>query len=160
MQVIEMNSAIWFGFALQDGVNKTNERMLIETAKNFFSGIPSDHRSDLYTSVNAFVLECPGADAPTPSEAANSQQGAKETASKGRISTTKGKEEDGPPEPPKTERILFVALFHEDSHLKNLEDFIPNGIFASRTIRRLDVQFEFDKTFDELYEESAQFVGE
>ena len=98
--------------------------------------------------------------APTPSEAAKSQQGAKETASKGRISTTKGKEEGVPPEPPKTERILFVALFHEDSHLKNLEDFIPNGIFASRTIRRLDVQFEFDKTFDELYEESAQFVGE
>ena len=149
-----MNSVIWFGFELKDDVNRTNERMLIDSAKNLFNGIPFDYRKELYTSVNAFVLEGPRDDEHLSLQSQTVQQ----ARTNSRISTTKSKEEHS--EAPKVQRFLFVTLFHEESHLKVLEDMVPNGLYASRSVRKAEVEFNFDKTFDEIYEESAQFAGD
>ena len=154
----ETNSVIWFSFDLVEDINTTNQLMLVESAKNFFNGIPYDYRSDLYTHVDAFVLDEPDEDNAKHPKGVGDMASATKAATKSRLQTTKSKEEasEAPAKPPK---ILFVALYSEEGYLKNIEDSIPNGIFVSRAIRNFSVKFEFDKNFDDIFQESSKYVG-
>jgi len=145
---ITAESVIWLSFNVVDNINYINSKLLVQSAKNFFLGIPADYRKDFYTHVDAFILRTPtGQDGGGKPISTEEGRGRKVKSATAAAAT------------PAEKKVLFVALYHEYNFLRDFEDHLPSGILATRAIRKLDITVELDKSFDELFEESLKFVG-
>ena len=126
--------------------------MLIETSKNFFLGLPSDHRKEFYTHVDAFILDVPSERKPVTLTTTTSSSSSSSSTSGNRKTKMVG-------EPVVTaERVLLIGLYNENNFLKDFEDLMPSEIFLTRALRKLEISVELDKTFDEIYTESLKYV--
>lgn len=144
-KAIPAESVIWLAFNVVENVNYICSKFLISAASNFFNSIPSDHRKEFYTHVEAFILKVP-----KPGEGPRSPS---------RESREGGKSRKAKAAPVVEKKVLLVALYTENNFLRDFEDQLPAGILASRAVRKLDISIELDKSFDELFEESLKFVG-